>query len=173
MDDKNKLKPGERLVEGKLSGQDTELGTVRGESLSSQQSPVAPLDTLTLHEERAVIDVVKEQAGAVTIQKVLRERQETIPVTLSSEVLEITVREGAGKVMMNGEVLEPGRTYEVLLQDERAEVLKHVFAVSEVDLKKKMQTFTHTETVTLRREELDIRDPNGLVQDVTLGKDLK
>ena len=43
-----------------------------------------------------------------------------VPVTLTTETLEITVKDGAGKVTLNGEVLEPGRTYEVLIHDEKA-----------------------------------------------------
>lgn len=124
------------------------------------------LDRLTLLEERARVEVLREQVGSVKIRKVVREREEVIPVKLTTETLEITVADGAGKVTLNGEVMEPGRTYEVLIHDERAVVEKQVFAQSNVTLRKEATTYTHTEQVTLRREELDVRDPQGLVREV-------
>lgn len=124
------------------------------------------LEHLTLHEERAKVEVRREYAGTVSIRKVVKERQEVIPVTLTTEVLEITVQDGAGKVTLNGEELEVGRTYEILIQDEKAVVEKQVFALSDISLSKQTHTFTHTQEVTLRREELDVRDPQGLVREV-------
>lgn len=126
------------------------------------------LDRLTLYEERAHIEVLREQAGAVSIRKIVRERQEVIPVTLTTEVLEITVGDGTGKITLNGETLEPGRTYEVLVHDERAVVEKQVFASSDVSLTKQSHTYTHTEEVVLRHEELDVRDPQGLVRETLI-----
>lgn len=167
----NEVKPGERVVEGKeqtstaaatgmTSGQ--QVGHLRGEVPASIEN----LDKITLHEERARVDVVREQAGAVSIRKVLVERTETIPVTLTREVLEITVKAGTGKVLLDGKVLEPGQTYEVLVQDERAMVQKEIYAVSDVTLHKQVQQTTHTEQVTLRREELEVSDPQGLVREI-------
>lgn len=135
------------------------------ESLS-RASSYTELDRLTLHEERAKVEVIREQVGAVSIRKVIRERQEVIPVTLTTETLEITVQDGAGKVTLNGEALEAGRTYEILIHDEKAVVEKQVVALSDVTLSKQAHTFTHTEEVSLRREELDVRDPQGLVREV-------
>lgn len=135
-------------------------------SLLAHDEGRAELNHLTLHEERARVEVLREQAGQVSIRKVVKEREEVIPVTLTTETLEITVKDGAGKVTLNGEVLEPGRTYEVLIHDERAVVQKEVFAVSDVSLNKEIRTYTHTENVTLRREELDVRDPQELVREV-------
>lgn len=126
------------------------------------------LDHLTLHEERAKVEVRREQAGAVSIRKVVRERQEVIPVILISETLEITVQDGAGKVRLNGEELEAGRTYEILIHDEKAVVEKEIFALSDVNLSKQTHTTTYSEEVTLRREVLDVRDPQGLVREVVV-----
>lgn len=121
---------------------------------------------LTLHEERAEVQVTREQAGSVQIRRVVTERQEVIPVTLSTEHLEITVTDGVGRVLMNGEALEPGRTYEVLLSEERAEVQKQVFPVQEVTIAKQVQTFMHSEQLTLRREELEVEGLSGQVREV-------
>lgn len=165
---------GERLVSGRDEQAEGRVTAVRRGSITevinpdslSQARTSTELEHLTLHEERARVEVLREQAGSVSIRKVVKEREEVIPVTLTTETLEITVKDGAGKVTLNGEVLEPGRSYEVLVHDEKAVVQKEVFALSDVTLNKETRTYTHTEHITLRREELDVRDPQGLVRDV-------
>ncbi|RJF71681.1 DUF2382 domain-containing protein [Deinococcus cavernae] len=168
--------PGERVVSGKDDQAEGRVTAVRRGNITevinsdslSQARTSTELDTLTLHEERARVEVLREQAGSVSIRKVIRQREEVLPVTLTTETLEITVRDGAGKVTLNGEVLEPGRTYEVIVHDEKAVVQKEVFALSDVTLNKETRTYTHTENITLLREELDVRDPQGLVREVKL-----
>ncbi|WP_051935414.1 YsnF/AvaK domain-containing protein [Deinococcus sp. YIM 77859] len=115
---------------------------------------------LVLHEERATVDVVREAAGSVEVRRVVTERQETVPITLYREVLEITVKDGGGQVLMNGEALEPGRTYEIPISEERAEVRKQVYPFQEVIIAKELRRFTQDEQVTLRREELDVQHLN-------------
>lgn len=122
--------------------------------------------TLRLHEERAVVEVVPENLGAVTIRRVLTQREETVPITLGREHLEITVTEGSGgRVTMNGEVLEVGRTYEVALYEERAVIDKQTYPLSDVVIAKQRDTYQQVERLTLRREELEVEDPQGLVRD--------
>lgn len=124
------------------------------------------VERLTLHEERAEVEIVREAGGAVQIRRVVTERREVLPVTLSREHLEITVTDGTGLVRMNGEVLEPGRVYEVQLSEERAVVEKQVYPIQEVTIAKTVQTFMHSEEVTLRREELDVQGLSGEVREV-------
>ncbi|TDE85435.1 YsnF/AvaK domain-containing protein [Deinococcus sp. S9] len=112
---------------------------------------------LVLHEERAEVEVLREQTGSVQIRRVVTERQETVPITLVSERLEITVTDGGGRVVMNGEALEPGRTYTIELSEERVQIHKQVYPLQEVTIAKQRETVTHTEQVTLRREELDVQ----------------
>lgn len=126
------------------------------------------LERLTLHEERASVQAVQALAGRVSIRKVITERQEVIPVNLTTEKLEIIVTDGAGLVTLNGEVLEPGRSYEVLVSDEKAVVTKQVYAISDITISKQTHAHTHTEEITLRREVLEVRDPRGLVREVNL-----
>jgi len=114
------------------------------------------VEQLRLHEERAEVEVLRERAGQVQIRRVVVERQETLPVTLRRELVEITVKEGGDRVLLNGEELEPGRTYELEVYEERAEVVKRVYPFQDVTIAKQAQTFTHDEEVTLRREELDV-----------------
>lgn len=120
-------------------------------------------DRLVLYEERARVDVVREAQGAVTVRKVVTEREEMIPVTLRRECLEIVVQPGAGCVRLDGKDLEAGQTYQVELSNERATVQKEVVATSEVSFEKRAVTEEVRQTVTLRREVLDVQDPQDLI----------
>lgn len=181
---------GMRVVEGKPQSTETSVAqevaqerVVEGKQAAhlhvAEQDHVENLDKVTLHEERAKVEVLREQAGAVTIRKVLVERTENVPFTLTREVLQITVHAAptgvsesaaalpvVGKVVLDGQELVPGQSYEFVIKDERAVVGKEVFAVSDVTLHKEVQQTTHTEQVTLRREELEVVDPNGLVREI-------
>lgn len=131
------------------------------------------LERLRLHEERATVEVVPEAAGAVTIRRVVTERQENVPITLRSEHLEITVRENAGgRATLDGEELEVGRVYEVPLYEERAQFEKLIYPLADVTIAKEARTYTQTQEITLRREELAVEDPQGLVRDRTMSKPL-
>lgn len=123
------------------------------------------LNHLTLHEERARIDVVREVYGSVTINKVVTERQELVPVMLRTEKLEITIASGGGEVMIDGVALEPGRTHEVLLLEERATIQKEVFPSLDVQIWKESRVVDQSETVSLRREVLEVIDPMGLAHE--------
>lgn len=124
------------------------------------------VERLRLHEERATVEVIPEQVGAVTVRRVVREREEVVPITLHSEYLEITVQEGTGgRVTLKGEALEVGRTYEVPLYEERAVIDKQIYPLSDVTIAKQARSYVQTERLTLRREELDVEDPMGLVRD--------
>lgn len=137
-------------------------------ALLAQAQSRTELGRLTLHEERANVEVVRGGAGSVSVLRRVVEREELVPVQLVRETLEITVQNGQGLVTLNGEALEPGRTYEVLVREERAEVTKQVYALSDVVLSKQSRTVTHEEAVTLRRETLDVRDPHGLTRELAI-----
>ncbi|MFC6591245.1 YsnF/AvaK domain-containing protein [Deinococcus lacus] len=159
--------------ERKLTGRHGEELTAGSErTLVSQGSDTVMVDRLVLHEERAQVQVLREAAGAVTLQKRVVERQEQIPVTIRSEVLEITVKPGAGRVVLDGQELEAGQTYQVELTTERAAVQKEVVAISEVSIGKRAETVAHTEMVTLRREVLDVKDPGALIANAAEVDDL-
>lgn len=130
-----------------------------------QRSSKVHLNHLTLHEERARIDVVREVYGSVTINKVVTERQELVPVMLRTERLEITIAPGAGEVLIDGVALEPGRTHEVLLLEERATIQKEVFPSLDVQIWKESRVVDQSETVSLRREVLEVIDPMGLAHE--------
>lgn len=181
-----------RVLHGTVTdAQTTQTQSVlRGEQLSAAVNrPLGAegeVGRLQLLEERAVVNVERVGMGQVQIRKVVHERQEMVPVTITSEVLEITVssvpagtaQAGAGQaavapiagsqgvreVLIDGQPLEAGRTYTIPLTEERYQVVKQVYPISDVVVRKRVQTETHQEAVALRHEELDVRADEGLVQ---------
>lgn len=159
---------------GALSAEGTRLGT---------ESEVGRLQLL---EERAQVQVLREGIGQVQVRKVLRERQEMVPVTLSTEVLEIVVTpvaqgaaahaaagsvteggamgQGVSQILIDGKPLQVGQSYEIPLTEERVQVVKQVYPISEVLIRKQAQSTTHQETVMLRHEELEVLDEQGLAR---------
>lgn len=127
-------------------------------------------DTLYLYEERARVDVSVESQGQVVLRKKIVEQEEHIPVTIRREILEIVTAPGGGLVhvegiTLDGKQLEAGRTYEVVLTEERAHVTKQVYPVQEVNVRKQQVSEQHTETVTLRREVLEVDGPAELIHE--------
>lgn len=159
---------------GALNAEGTRLGT-EGE-----------VGRLQLLEERAQVQVLREGIGQVQVRKVLRERQEMVPVTLSTEVLEIVVTpvaqgaaahaaagsvteggamsQGVSQILIDGKPLQVGQSYEIPLTEERVQLVKQVFPLSEVLIRKQAQSTTHQETVMLRHEELEVLDEQGLAR---------
>ncbi|ADY26268.1 Domain of unknown function DUF2382-containing protein [Deinococcus proteolyticus MRP] len=161
------LKPGERHLEAVGDQADMTAQGERGAERDLRTEAAGLLadqtDRLVLYEERARVDVVRESRGAVTVRKVVTEREEMVPVTLRSEYLEILVHEGAGRVRMGDQELQPGQTYQVELSTERASVHKEIVPISEVSFEKRAVSEEVQQTVTLRREVLDVEDPQNLV----------
>lgn len=127
-------------------------------------------ETLYLYEERARVDVSVESQGQVALHKKVVEHQEMIPVTIRREILEIVTAPGNGTVhvdgiTLDGQQLEAGRSYEIVLTEERAHVTKQVFPVQEVSIRKQQLSEQHTETVTLRREVLEVDGPAELIHE--------
>ncbi|MDO4264585.1 MAG: YsnF/AvaK domain-containing protein, partial [Deinococcus sp.] len=156
------LSAGRDVARGQL-GTDTALGGERDLRTEATDLLAGQTDRLVLYEERARVDVVRESLGAVTVRKLVTEREEMVPVTLRSEYLEIVVHEGAGRVRMDGQELQPGQTYQVELTTERASVHKELVPISEVSLEKRAVAEDVQQTVTLRREVLDVEDPQNLI----------
>ncbi len=63
--------------------------------------------------------------------------------------------------------LEPGTVQEVILSQERVQIVKHLYAVQDVSITKTTQTVLHTIPVELAYEELvvDQRDMEKHLQD--------
>lgn len=176
-------KHSDKVVQGKVAQENIEdvdihnaaqvAPSIDTEIHSEIKSEIKAEEQLTLHEERARIEVVRQQIGGVTLHKVVQERVENIPVTLTREVLQITIHEGTevghiqGLVLADGQELIAGQTYEIPLSEERASIIKEVFPISRVEVSKQVVQAQHTEEIILRREELEVNDPNGLIaQDI-------
>lgn len=163
---------------------ETSLGALNAEGTRlGMESEVGRLQLL---EERAQVQVLREGIGQVQVRKVLRERQEMVPVTLSTEVLEIVVTpvaqgaaahaaagsvteggamgQGVSQILIDGKPLQVGQSYEIPLTEERVQVVKQVYPISEVLIRKQAQSTTHQETVMLRHEELEVLDEQGLAR---------
>ncbi len=139
---------------------------------SYQAADVHDKATLYLYEERARVDVSVESQGQVVFRKKIVEKEEMIPVTIHREILEIVTAPASGSVhiegiTLNGQPLEAGRSYEVVLTEERAHVTKQVFPVQEVSVRKQQISEQHTEQVTLRREVLEVDGPTELIHEQT------
>ncbi|WP_293912053.1 YsnF/AvaK domain-containing protein [Deinococcus sp.] len=127
----------------------------------------APKDqgTITLYEERAQIAVTGGLVAQVTLQKRIVEEEVQVPVTLQREVLELITSPEGGSVMLDGQLLEPGRVYQITLTEERPVIGKQVFPVQQINVRKEWISQVHQETVTLGREVLDVSGPEHLIRE--------
>ncbi|WP_291431204.1 YsnF/AvaK domain-containing protein [Deinococcus sp.] len=126
---------------------------------------------LDLLEERASVQVIRDSVGGVTLRRVVREEEVLVPVTISREFLELTVKSGGGQIILDGVPLEAGRTYEVLLSEERAQIVKDVYAAQQVEVWKRTRTEQFQQSVTLGREVLEVTGRTDLVTEQPAGSD--
>ncbi|AZI41386.1 DUF2382 domain-containing protein [Deinococcus psychrotolerans] len=127
---------------------------------------------LTLYEERAQVAVERVSGRQITFQKRIIEEEVQIPVTLRREVLELTTALEGGTVKLNGELLEPGKTYQIILTEERPVVAREVYAVEQVEIRKEWISEVHQQTLTLGREVLDIGGAADLIREQQVGERL-
>ena len=122
---------------------------------------------IELREERAVVETLREAAGFVTVRRERQTRTETVAVELVTEKLFITAEaRGASYplVALGDQELEPGRTYEVTLYREEAEVSKRPVVYEQVRIDKRSVVERQQIPVTLAREELDVEPSAGVWQ---------
>jgi len=120
---------------------------------------------LQLLEERLVPQVQPYEAGAVRLSKRVVTHTETLEVVLREEQLIIERLSGEGRVLIGDRELKEGETVEVTLRLERAAVTKEQVVGEEVRLRKEQVQRTERVQDTVRREELDVKDDQGLVSD--------
>lgn len=132
----------------------------------------APRDiaSLTLYEERAQVAVESAGGRQITFQKRVIEEEVQIPVTLRREVLELTTALEGGTVKLNGELLEPGKTYQITLTEERPVVAREVYAVEQIEIRKEWISEVHQQTLTLGREVLDVSGAADLIREQQAGE---
>ena len=120
---------------------------------------------ITLYEERAQMAVTGGLVAQVTLQKRVVEEEVQVPVTLQREVLELITSPEGGSVMLDGQLLEPGRVYQITLTEERPVIGKQVYPVQQISVRKEWISEVHQETVTLGREVLDVSGPEHLIRE--------
>jgi len=119
---------------------------------------------LQLREERLRLETVSEQVGAVRLTRRVIERVETVEVPLREERVVIEVLpNGGGKVHFEGQDLNEGDVIEVVVYEERVNVEKQIVVNEDVRIRKEMVEHTERVEETLRKEELIVDDPAGLI----------
>lgn len=168
----------ERVLHGTQTAQERVLHAAEGERTlraAEAQHTLKGSETLYLYEERARVDVSVESQGQVTLQKKIVEQQEMIPVTIRREILEIVTAPGTGGlqlegITLDGQPLEAGRSYEIVLTEERAHISKQVYPVQQISVRKRQISEQHSEAVTLRREVLEVDGPAELIHDSSVDR---
>ena len=116
--------------------------------------------TLELREERLTISRRRELSGQVEVRRERRVRTETVTIDLVSEVLVLSVKAGAGTVMVDGLPLEPGTVRELELYREEAVHGKEVVVTQDIDLVRERVVQTTTQQIELAYEELVVTTPD-------------
>ena len=143
---------------------DEQLPQGQGVTIREIRAP-KELTRLTLHEERAQIAVTRESGAQVMIQRRVIEEEAQVPITLKREVLELTTAPDVGSVMLDGQLLEAGKVYQITLTQERPIIAKEVYPVQHVTIRKEWISETHQQRVTLGREVLDVSGPPELIRE--------
>ena len=116
--------------------------------------------TLELREEQLTITKRREVTGHVDVRRERRVRTETVTIELVTEVLVLSVRAGAGTVMVDGLPLEPGTVRELELYREEAIPGKEVVVTQDIDLVRERVVETTTQQIELAYEELVVNTPD-------------
>ena len=116
--------------------------------------------TLELREEQLTITRRRELTGHVEVRRERRVRTETVTIELVTEVLVLSVRAGAGTVMVDGLPLEPGTVRELELYREEAIPGKEVVVTQDIDLVRERVVETTTQQIELAYEELVVNTPD-------------
>lgn len=122
-------------------------------------------ERLQLLEERLQINKRPELQGQVTIGKHVETHQESIEVPITRERLVIERNPVTGDTSEMGDMTLGDEEITVPLYTEEVDVSKRTVVAEEVNIRKEQETETQTQTVTetVGREELDIDDPNQLI----------
>lgn len=119
-------------------------------------------EALRLREERLRVEKDVEDAGAVRLGKRVVDRTETVEVPVREERLVVERVPGSGEVVADGTELREGESIEVPLKREEARVEKETVDAGEVRLRKETVERREQVSENLRREELDVDDPDNL-----------
>lgn len=133
---------------------DGAVSTAEPGALSPAEPGVTPLGVLELREEVIEIRRERRSAGAISFRREVQTRTETVTTELRREVLIIETQPGGPEVLLDGEVLQPGETREVVLYDEQTVVSKAPFVTEEVRIGRRAVVSTQQQDIELRHEVL-------------------
>jgi len=125
---------------------------------------------LQLMEERLRANKERYQAGQVTLGKRIVERQESVDVPITEERVVIERTQVADGTPARGN-FGSEQTIDVPVMKERANVEKEAVVREEVGVRKEAVQRTERVQDTVRREELDVKDGQGLVNQTGAGMD--
>jgi uncharacterized protein (TIGR02271 family) len=120
---------------------------------------------LPLVEEQLDVDKAWVQAGEVVVRKQVREQQQTLPVDLAYEEVQVD-RVPSNRVLAEGERAEPrqeGDTLIVPVVEEQLVVLKRYVVREEVRITRRRRTRREEISDVVRSEHLEV-EPRGKLQ---------
>jgi uncharacterized protein (TIGR02271 family) len=135
--------------------------------VSAGRPEVEPEDAIVvpLREENLTVRKERREAGELVVQKDIKARTETIPVTLGYEEVSVE-RVPVNRVLAEGESAEQRQEGDVLIipvVDEELVVLKRLVVREEVRITRRRHERREEVTETVRKEELTV-EPKGNVR---------
>jgi uncharacterized protein (TIGR02271 family) len=162
------------LPRGAVTNRPTDVNTTPADRAMANQRPIdyggrlyqRPTENagrLQLMEEHLRANKERYQAGTVRLGKRVIERQESIDVPVTEERVVIERHAVSDGRPANRE-FGSDQTIEVPIERERVNVQKEAVVNEEVGLRKETTQRTERVQDTVRKEELDVRDEKGLLQ---------
>jgi uncharacterized protein (TIGR02271 family) len=121
-------------------------------------------EKIQLSEEQLVAQTRDVERGAVRLDKVVTEEDQTVEVPVTEERVRIDRRPVDGDVTSGEATFEEG-TIEVPVRGQEVEVGKQSRVVEEVDISKDRVQDTERVTDTVRREDVRVQDETGTLVD--------
>lgn len=139
--------------------------------------------TLSLHEERLIVEKQAVQTGEVIINRHITETDQEIEVPVRREQVHVTRSRGSEDVLEDYDFNEPGiRTIDegdqlrIQVIEERAFIVKRPVVVEEIIVRKQVTEDVKTMTETLRKEEIEVTEvgqADVTIEDQTPRKDVQ
>lgn len=108
--------------------------------------------TLTVAEETATVEVVREETGGTRVRVVTDQEDVTLPVELSDEQVEITRHPVNAEIDAMPQIRQEGDVTILPVVEERAVVVTRLFVTEEIHIRRIRQIRTDEVQATLRRQ---------------------
>jgi uncharacterized protein (TIGR02271 family) len=133
---------------------------LRGGGVDAGETLIVPR-----HEERLQVDTVMREVGQVSVSKRVVEEVQTIPVEVNREVYEVR-RVDVNRPWQQGDDAPrtEGDTMIVPIISEKIEVIRRRVVTGELHLTKRLVTEQREITESVRREEVEVTGPPGVIQ---------